>query len=79
MIARVDAITDGGDLSAAQSQKTAMAAAKRSLGAVATDVLRANPEYRAVSAMPSLDGGHPVVEVILVRGNDWKLVSEPLD
>ncbi len=79
MIARVDGITDAGDLSAAQSQKTAMATAKRSLVAVTADVVNANPGYRAVSAMPSLDGGRPVVEVILVRGNDWKIVSERLD
>lgn len=79
MIARVEALTDGGDLSAAQSQKAAMAGAKRSLGAVTADAVNANPGYRAVSAMPGLNSGHPVVEVILVRGNDWKVVSAPLD
>jgi len=41
--------------------------------------VKANPGYRAVSAMPYLDGGHPVAEVILVRGSDWKVVSESLD
>ena len=79
MIARIEALTDGGDLSAAQSQKAAMASAKRSLEAVTTDAVNANPGYRAVSAMPGLDSGHPVVEVSLVRGNDWTVVSAPLD
>jgi len=79
MIARVEDLTDGADLSAARSQKAAMATAKRSLGAVTASAVNANPGYRAVSVMPSLDGGHAVVEVVLVRGNDWKVVSAPLD
>jgi hypothetical protein len=32
-----------------------------------------------VSAMPSLDGGAPVAEVTLVKGDDWKVVTERLD
>jgi hypothetical protein len=79
MIARVEPLTDGADLSAAQSQKAAMATAKRSLGAVTADAVKANPGYRAVSAMPGLDSGHPVVEVILVRGGGWKTVSASMD
>lgn len=79
MIDRTDAVVDGEDLSAAQSQKAAMAGAKRSLGAVTADAVNANPGYRAVSATPSLNGGHPVVEVILLRGADWKVLSAPLD
>ena len=79
MIARVDTIADGEDLVAAQSQKAAMAGAKRSLDAVTADALKASPGYRAVSAMPGLTGGRPTAEVILLRGNDWKVVSAPLD
>jgi hypothetical protein len=79
MIARVEDLTDGADLSAARSQKAAMATSKSSLGAVTTSAVNANPGYRAVSVMPSLDGSHAVVEVVLVRGNDWKVVSAPLD
>jgi len=79
MIARVDTITDRGDLSAAQSQKAAMAGAKRSLDAVTADAVKASPGYRAVSAMPGLNGGRPMAEVILLRGNDWKILSAPLD
>jgi hypothetical protein len=79
MISRSDALTDGEDLSAAQSQKAAMAVAKRSLGAATADAVNTNPGYRAVSATPSLNGGHPVVEVILLRGTDWKVLSAPLD
>ena len=79
MIARVEALTDSADLSAAQKQRAAMASAKRSLGAVTAEAVDGNPGYRAVSAMPGLDGGHPVTEVTLVRGDHWKVVSAPLD
>jgi hypothetical protein len=29
--------------------------------------------------MPGLNGGRPMAEVILLRGNDWKILSAPLD
>jgi len=29
--------------------------------------------------MPRLDGSRPIVEVTLLRGNDWKVVTEQLD
>ena len=78
-VTRVDTITDGGDLAAALSQKAAMAVAKRSLAEATAAAVKRNAGYRAVSAMPSLDGGRPVAEVILVRGDDWKVVTERLD
>ena len=78
-VSKVDAITDGGDLAAAQSQKAAMAHAKRSLAEATAAAVKANAGYRAVSAMPSLDGGAPVAEVTLVNGDDWKVVTERLD
>ena len=79
LVARVDAITDGGDLTAAQGQTSTMARAKRSLGEATADVVRANAGYRAVSATPTLAGGGPLAEVTLVRGDDWKVVTIPLD
>ena len=78
-VVRAEAITDGGDLAAAQSQSAAIAAAKRSLGEATARVVKSHTGYRAVSALPSLDRGRPVVEVILLNGSDWKVVSEPLD
>ena len=79
IVVRSEPITDGGDLAAAQAQKAAMDRARRSLAEVTGDAVRANTGYRAVSATPSLDNGRPVVEVTLVRGDDWKVVTEPLD
>jgi hypothetical protein len=78
-VTKVDAITDGGDLAAAQSQKAAMAGAKRSLADATAAAVKANAGYRAVSATPKVDGGGPVAEVALVRGDDWKVVTERLD
>jgi hypothetical protein len=72
-------IADAGDLAAAQRQKAAMAAAKRSLAEATAAAVQGNAGYRAVSARPSLDGGRAVAEVTLVRGDDWKVVSEWLD
>jgi hypothetical protein len=63
VVLKVETIRDGGDLAAAQAQKAALDRAG----------------YRAVSAMPSLDNGHPVAEVTLAHGDDWEVVIERLD
>jgi len=78
-VSKVETITDGGDLATAQGQKAAMARAKRSLAEATAAAVKANAGYRAVSAMPGLDGGAPVAEVTLVKGDDWKVVTERLD
>jgi len=78
-IARVEVMTDGGDIAAAQAQRAAMAATQRSLAVATTDVVKANAGYRAVSVTPGLDDGRPVLEVLLLNGSDWKVVSEPLN
>ena len=75
-ITKVDVITDSGDLAAAQSQKETMARATRTLDAATAEAVRANPGYRAVSAMPSLDEGRPIVEILLLNGTNWRIVHE---
>ena len=79
MIMKVETITDAGDLAAAQAQKDALAKATRTLAEATAEVVNQNSGYRAVNATPSLDGEHPVVEVILFNGNDWKTVTGHLD
>src|SRR5262245_3887118 len=79
IVTKVIAITDGGDLAAAQAQKAALVTAKRSLADATTSAVKAHAGYRAVSAMPTLDGGRPVAEITLARGDDWKVVTERLD
>src|SRR5438105_6815693 len=76
---KTEPITQGDDLTHAKAQSEAMAKAKRSLDAAATEAVKENKEYRAVSVMPALKDGHPVADVTLVKGSEWKLVSEKLD
>jgi hypothetical protein len=78
-ITKVDKITDSGDLAAAQSQKESMARATRTLEAAIAEAVRTNPGYRAVSALPSLNEGRPIAEVILVNGTNWRIVFGNLD
>lgn len=78
-VSKTEPITQGDDLTHAKAQSEAMAKAKRSLDAAATEAVKGNKGYRAVSVMPALKDGHPVAEVELVKGTDWKTVSEKLD
>ncbi len=78
-VAKVDPITSAEDLTAAKAQSEAMAKAKRSLEAAASEAVKENTGYRVVSVMPALKDGHPVAEVTLVRDSEWKTVSEKLD
>ena len=78
-VAKTEAITGGGDLAAAKAQSEAMAKAKSSLRAATEKTVKADKEFRAVSIMPSLKDGHPVAEITLVKGDEFKTVSEKLD
>ncbi len=78
-VAKAEPITSGEDLSAAKAQSEAMSKAKQSLRATLAKVLKGNPGFRAVSVFPALKDGHPVAEVTLVKGDQWKTVSEKLD
>jgi hypothetical protein len=74
-----EAITSGDDLRAAGEQGAAMSKAKQPLGRAVQAALDANAGYRAVSATPSLDAGHPVATVVLMKGQDVKKVTQKLD
>lgn len=78
-VAKAEPITGGDDLTAAKAQSEAMAKAKRSLDAAASEAVKENKAYRVVSVMPALKDGHPVADVTLVKGTEWKTVSEKLD
>jgi hypothetical protein len=77
--AKTEAITGGDDLTAAKAQSGAMAKAKVSLRNATEKAVKANKGFRAVSITPSLKDGHPVAEVTLVKGDEFKTVSEKLD
>jgi uncharacterized membrane protein YkoI len=78
-VAKTEAITGGKDLTAAKAQSEAMAKTKLSLRRATEKAVKENKGFRAVSAMPSLKDGHPVAEIILVKGEEFKTVSEKLD
>ncbi len=78
-VVKAEPITSGEDLPAAKAQSEAMSKGKRSLRATLAKVLKGNPGFRAVSIFPALKDGHPVAEVTLVMGDQWKTVSEKLD
>jgi uncharacterized membrane protein YkoI len=78
-IAKTEPITKSDDLAHAKEQSEAMAKAKRSLGAAASEAIKENKGYRVVSVFPALKDGHPVADVTLVKGSEWKTVSEKLD
>ena len=78
-VAKTEAITGGGDLTAAQTQSEAMAKAKVSLRSATEKAVKANQGYRAVSITPSLKDGHPVAEVTLVKDTEFKTALEKLD
>jgi hypothetical protein len=78
-IAKTEPITQGNDLAHAKEQSEAMAKAKRSLGAAASEAVKENKGYRVVSVMPAVKDGHPIADVTLVKGAEWKTVSEKLD
>jgi hypothetical protein len=56
-----------------------MAKGKRSLDAAASEAVKENKGYRVVAVTPTLKDGHPVADVTLVKGSDWKTVAEKLD
>jgi hypothetical protein len=78
-VAKAEAVTSGEDLSAAKAQSDAMSKTKQSLRATLAKVLKGNPGFRAVSIFPALKDGHAVAEVTLVKGDQWKTVSEKLE
>ena len=78
-IAKAEPITQGDDLTHAKEQSQAMAKAKRSLGTAAAEAAKQNKGYRVVSVFPTMKEGHPVADVTLVEGSEWKTVSEKLD
>ena len=78
-VAKAEPITQGDDLTHAKAQSEAMAQAKRTLDAAATAAVKENNGYRVVSVTPTMKDGHPVADVTLVKGTDWKTVAEKLD
>ena len=78
-IKKSEPITDSDDLKEAKEQGEAMAKAKLSLAAAVASAAKANDGFRAVSAVPTLDGGQPMALVTLMKGEEVKKETEKLD
>jgi hypothetical protein len=75
--AKTEPITSGEDLSAAKTQSEAMAKAKQSRSVALARVVKG--KFHPVSIFPSLKDGHPIAEITLTKGDEWKTASEKLD
>ena len=78
-VLKAEEIKEGDDLTAAKSQQEAIAKAKRSLSSAVGSAVRANAGFRAVSAIPSVEGGHVVATITLANGTSFKTVTQPLN
>ena len=78
-VLKIEPITEGDDLAAATSQSAAMTKAKISLKEAVDKAMAQSANARAVSAVPSLKDGRPVVSVVLRDGERFKTVQQPLD
>src|SRR5262249_26457927 len=74
-IAKTETITEGDDLKAAQEQSMALGKAKDTLRTAVGKALAANKGFRAISAIPKLDAGHPVAQITLVKGTESHIVT----
>ena len=78
-IKKAEPITEGDDLKDAKEQGEAMKKAKLSLDEAVASAVKANAGFRAVSAVPMLDGGQPMASVTLMKGEEVKKLTEKLD
>ena len=78
-IAKVEPITKGEDLAAAQSQSAAMAKAKTSLKEAVEKAVGEAAGFRALGAVPNLKDGRAVASVLLLKGEEFKIVNQALE
>jgi hypothetical protein len=78
-IAKAEAITEADDLSAARKQSAAAAQATSTLAAAVDKAEHDLAGYRAVSVTTKLRQHHAVALVTLVKGQQFKSISEPLE
>ena len=78
-VEKAETITDKEDLEYSTAQKAAMDKAKITLLAAVDKALKSNSAYRVVSISPQMKADHPVAEITLLRGEEFKTVTERLD
>jgi hypothetical protein len=78
-IAKAEPLSEADDLVAAKKQVAVMAKAAITLKAATDKAEQESAGYRAVSVMPMLKQHHAVAMVTLVKGTQFKSVSESLE
>jgi hypothetical protein len=78
-VSKTEEIREGEDLSAAAAQNQATAKGKKSLRSAVQKAASDNAGFRAVSVVPSLEGGRSVARIVLENATGTKTVSEGLD
>jgi hypothetical protein len=78
-VTKAEPITEGDDLAAAKSQSAAMAQTKTTLKEAVDKAVTQSAKARVVSAVPSLKDGRPIVSIVLLDGEQFKTVQQPLD
>jgi hypothetical protein len=78
-IAKVGPLDEEDDVAAAKKQMAAMAKAKTTLKTATDKAEQDNAGYRAVSVTPMLKASHAIATVTLVKGAQFKSVSESLE
>ena len=78
-IVNVAPITAGEDLAVAQAQRAAMTRAETSLRDAVNKTLADAGDFRAIGVMPNLKDGRAVASVLIVKGEDFKIINQPLD
>jgi hypothetical protein len=78
-VTKAEPITEEDDLAAANTQSAAMTDAKITLKEAVDKAMTSSANVRVVSAVPSLRNGHPVVSIVILDGEQFKTVQQPLD
>ena len=78
-VLKIEPITEGEDLAAANAQSAAMGKAKISLKDSVDKAMAQSANARVISAVPSLKDGHPIVSIVLLDGERLQTVQQPLD
>jgi hypothetical protein len=78
-VIKVEPITRGEDLAAAESQSAAMTKAKMSLRDAVEKTIAEAADFRAIGVVPELKGGRAAASVLLLKGEEFKIVNQPLE
>jgi uncharacterized membrane protein YkoI len=78
-IIKAEPLSEADDVAAGKKQVAVMAKATTTLKDAADKAEKHTPGFRAVSVEPKLQADHPLAVVTLVKGSQFKSVSEPLE